>query len=363
MNLFRFFYQYPLWMLIALVLFSSKVKAQNTCSQTLVKAQFAYYEGRAEEVSPMLEECLKDGFTAEEKLQAYRLLTLSYLYLNELGNAERVMLSFLHLNPTYSINEAVDPAEFINLYKQFRTWPVYLTGVKAGLNSSSVNILQPYSLDNIHTTQALYASAFSYQTGASLEVPIKKGFSAMAELYLSGKKYTYTNDFFGYLKLQLTESQNRVDIPLLVNYTIKGKKITPYLGAGITNSFLIKSQAQVRRVDNLSINDVQRETTGPNITLTSQRRLFTFSGTINFGVKYTRARNIFIVEGRYNMGLNNVVRKDKRYTNSELLYTYGFIDNDIALNSFALSVGYLIPVYKPRKLITKKDKESGTFIQ
>src|SRR5688572_15785653 len=75
-----------------LLLFSLSVKAQNTCSQTLIKAQFTYYEGRAEEVPLMLETCLTSGFTPEEKLQAYRLLTLTYLYLNEPANAEKVML-------------------------------------------------------------------------------------------------------------------------------------------------------------------------------------------------------------------------------------------------------------------------------
>jgi hypothetical protein len=363
MNVFCFF-SYPfLHLLAALLLLVPAAKAQNTCSQTLLKAQFAYYEGRAEEVPPMLEACLKDGLTTEEKLQAYRLLTLTYLYLNEHANAEKVMLAFLHLNPTYSINEAVDPAEFINLYKQFRTWPVYLTGVKAGLNSSYIHILQPYSLDNIHTNQSRYTSLLGYQTGASLELPLKKGFSAIAELWLSGRKFTYTHDLFSYLQLQLTESQNRLDVPVLVNFTAKGKKTTPYLGAGITNSLLIKSQAQVRRVDNIPVNDVQRETTGPNITLSPQRRLFTFSGTINLGIKYTRARSIFIVEGRYTRGFTNLVRDGKRYSNSESLFTYGFIDNDITLNSFDLSVGYLIPVYKPRKLTHKKNANSGSFTQ
>src|SRR5687768_8357487 len=90
---------------------------QNTCSQTLLKAQIAYYEGRAEEVSTILEACLKDGFTEEEKSQAYRLLTLTHLYLNETQQAENSMLSFLRLNHYYKINEAVDPTEFINLYQ------------------------------------------------------------------------------------------------------------------------------------------------------------------------------------------------------------------------------------------------------
>jgi hypothetical protein len=333
--------------------------AQNTCSQTLIKAQFTYYEGRAEEIPSMLESCLKEGFTTEEKLQAYRLLTLSYLYLNQAAHAEKTMLSFLQLNPIYKINEAVDPAEFINLYKQFRTWPVYLTGVKAGFNTTYVNILQPFSLDNVYTTKAVYSPAFSYQLGTSIEVPLKKNFSASAEIFLSGRKFNFSNELFGYLKQKLTETQNRIELPLLLNFTKPGEKFSPYMGAGITGTILLKSQVQVRRTDNIGIDETQKEITGPNITLNSQRRIFTFSGTINLGVKYTRSRNTLILESRYNLGLQNMVNKANRFSNTDLMLKYGFIDNDFTLNSFAISVGYLIPVYKPRKLVSKKNSESS----
>lgn len=364
MNFIRSFFEYPVGIIAVLLLFSSSLNAQNTCSQSLIKAQFTYYEGRVEEIPLMLEACLKDGFTTDEKLQAYRLLTLTYLYMNEPANAEKVMLDFLQLNPTYTINEAVDPAEFINLYNQFRTWPVYLTGIKAGINSTYVNILQAYSTDNTYTSHAVYTPAFSYQTGIILEIPLKKRFSGIAELYLSGKKFTYNNEFFKYSKLQETESQNRIDIPLLLNYNFPGKKIIPYLSGGITNSLLMKSQMEVRRIDVDSINAVQIETKGPNITLSSKRRLFTFSGTINLGFKYTRDRNIFIVEGRYSMGLNNMVKKGKRYAEqSEQIFTYGYIDNDFTLRSFSISVGYLIPVYKPRRLNSKKHTDINSTFQ
>jgi hypothetical protein len=360
MNNIQGFYKYLAAIISFVMMLTLSAKAQkNTCSQTLIKAQFTYYEGRAEEVPDMLEACLKDGFTTDEKLQAYRLLTLTYLYLNESSQAEKTMLAFLQLNPVYKINEAVDPAEFINLYKQFRTWALYLAGTKAGINTTYVNILQPYSLDNVYVTQAAYQPAFSYSIGTTLEVPLKDRLSASAELYLTGTRFTYSNELFDYLTHRSVETQNRLDLPLLLNYTLPGKKFNPYLGGGITSSLLLKGQAQVRRTDDIGFNEGQKETSGPNITLTSQRRMFTFSGTFNLGVKYTRSRNIFILEGRYNLGLHNVVRKSNRYSNIEPILKYGFIDNDFTLNSFTLAVGYLIPVYKPRKLTNKKNSESS----
>jgi hypothetical protein len=359
MNNLQGLYKYLAIISFVLMLTLSATAQKNTCSQTLIKAQFTYYEGRAEEIPDMLQACLQDGFTTDEKLQAYRLLTLTYLYLNESSHAEKTMLAFLQLNPVYKINEAVDPAEFINLFKQFRTWALYLAGAKAGVNATYVNTLQPYSLDNVYVTQGAYQPAFSYHIGTTVEVPLKSRFSASAELYLTGTRFTYSNQLFGFLTHQLIETQNKLELPLLLNFTLPGNKYSPYVSGGITSNLLLKSQVQVRRTDEIGFNEGQKETSGPNITLTSQRKTLTFSGTFNLGVKYTRARNVFILEGRYNLGLHNVVRKSNRYSTIEPILKYGFIDNDFTLNSFSLALGYLIPVYKPRKLTNKKNPESS----
>ena len=58
---------------------------------------------------------------------------------------------------------------------------------------------------------------------------------------------------------------------------------------------------------------------------------------------------------RYYLGLTNL-RNDKAPldANNELLFRYGYIDNDFKINSIAISIGYIKPFYKPKKL-KKKD--------
>ena len=59
--------------------------AQNNCPRILKKAQTFFDEGKISEVATMLESCLNDknGFTKEEKIKAYKLLVLTWLYFNE----------------------------------------------------------------------------------------------------------------------------------------------------------------------------------------------------------------------------------------------------------------------------------------
>ena len=59
-------------------------RGQSTCAQTLRLAQSIYEQGRLHELPQLLEHCLSDGgFNEEEQVSAYKLLTLTYIYLEE----------------------------------------------------------------------------------------------------------------------------------------------------------------------------------------------------------------------------------------------------------------------------------------
>ena len=56
--------------------------AQDQCAVALSEAEDKYDQGRLYEIPEILESCLEYGFSKEEKIRAYRLLTLSYLFLD-----------------------------------------------------------------------------------------------------------------------------------------------------------------------------------------------------------------------------------------------------------------------------------------
>src|SRR5438105_6022452 len=103
--------------------FSAGFAQTTSCSQTLRLARSTYDQGRLHEVATLMEKCLKGGFTQQEKVEAYKLLCLTYLYLEEPEKADDAMLNLLRTDPYFEVNKQVDPAEFIALYRTFRTQP------------------------------------------------------------------------------------------------------------------------------------------------------------------------------------------------------------------------------------------------
>jgi len=108
-------------LLVCFGLAFQQTMAQTTsCAQTIRLATSVYEQGRLHELPDLLKNCLNSGFTQQERVTAYKLLTLSYIYLEEPEKADESMLKLLETNPYFEINAAVDPAEFIALYNTFR---------------------------------------------------------------------------------------------------------------------------------------------------------------------------------------------------------------------------------------------------
>ena len=69
-------------------------KNNTTCAQTLRLARSVYENGRLHELEGLLEGCVKaDQWTTQERVDAYKLLTLAYIYMEEPEKADAMMLS------------------------------------------------------------------------------------------------------------------------------------------------------------------------------------------------------------------------------------------------------------------------------
>src|SRR5687768_7941095 len=144
--------------------------SQSTCAQTLRLAQSVYEQGRLHELPQLLEHCLRDnGFNDEEKVNAYKLLTLTYIYLEEPAKADEMMLSLLRTDTEFKVNDAVDPAEFVALYKTFRTDPIYRIGGKLGATVSQPSVVSADYADDGTTSST---NNFGFTGSVSAEIPL-----------------------------------------------------------------------------------------------------------------------------------------------------------------------------------------------
>jgi len=336
---------------------------QEDCAITLKNAQKTYDDGAVEKVVDILQICLESGFTKEQKIQAYRLLVLTYLYENNRTEANKNMVKLLKLEPEYQANVAVDPPEFIKLYESYRTLPLYSIGVIGGGNFSFINVTQSYSLDNSSSVKHNYTPQLNFQGGINLN------------RYLFGKCYLsldimYALNKFGYGKngevildnttITYTENQTWIRVPLTFTYDFDYGKWKPYARLGFGAGYLLSDKVTLTRgfsnpAETVKI--VKAAESGSDIDMlkNDQRNVLNYWLIAGAGLKYKIKKGYFSVDIRYNLGLMNSVNAANRYSNSDEIYKYYYIDSDFKLSDFTFSLGYTYLMYKPQKKKLKTD--------
>jgi hypothetical protein len=324
----------------------SGLLAQNLCSQNLKKAQKEHDEGRLTEVPGILESCLKEGFTKEQKLQGYRLLILTYLFTDEPSLADENLLLLLKVDPEYKINPGVDPVEFVTLFNQYNTSAVISIGLVGGVNQSRAHLDRTFATDNSNN-KATYKPHIGFQAGLSADILLKKAFQINTGVQIAQKKYEYSNTMFNYTTLNLQESQLWLELPLALKYNFGYKnKLVPYVYSGAAMALFLSSSGTLTRVSTSGDNNAS----GPNVSLTDLRNKLNSSAFAGAGIKYKLGYGYINLDLKYAIGLKDIANPDKRYSNNELVYFYGYIDSDFKLNNFYVSVGYFKSFYKPKKL-------------
>jgi hypothetical protein len=329
-------------------------QAQN-CSQTLRLARSTYDQGRLHELPGLVKGCLASGFSKQEKVEAYKLLTLAFIYLEEPEKADSSMLLLLHTDPYFTVNENVDPAEFIGFYKTFRTRPVFRVGVKFSVNASQPNVS---SFNPIVDGSSKYDSKIGIGGGFVGELPINNKLTLAAELLYQQKNFTNTtvSQYISaarstdYATSTGTETQSWLSLPIFVQYKFLDKKrLEPFLMGGVSADLLLNATTSVeqRRVDNQSI-DIK------SVPLSVQREKLNISVLLGAGVKTRIAQGYLVADVRYSYGLTKVNSLATLYDNQFLLLDYRLADGIFNLSSLYLTVGYVQNFFRPKKLKRKK---------
>ena len=124
------------------------IAQEMNCAVNLREAESLFDIGQIEGVPDLLTECLKSGFTREERIQAYKLLINAFIFDDNLEQAENYTLEFLNKYPEYEI-VATDPSEFVNLLEEFNNDARASIGLSGGLNFSNVRIIEPFGVNSL----------------------------------------------------------------------------------------------------------------------------------------------------------------------------------------------------------------------
>jgi hypothetical protein len=347
-------------------------QAKSDPAQVLKLAQATYEQGRLHEVPSLLTSYLEApkgqvGFTKEQQRDAHKLLTQTYIYLEEPDLADVHMIKLLKADPFFEVNDAVDPAEFIALYKRFRTKPIFRIGAKFGGNITFPSITGNYYVGANSTGNGQHAPGAGFQVGLVFERDIfqqnrfdknwKQKLTVVGELQYFSRGFTYTNeqlfvsdiDGSALASQEGVVSQQWLDFNPLIQYRLKkGRVFEPFitLGPGVSYKLNVSNQLKT------SITPVGRSSnsvSGPDVGLNESYESFVFSVQAGGGVK-VRIGSIFILaDARYQYALTNTINPDKR-SNREAVFDYGFQNNDIRQSNFTVNLGFLWPYFNPKKI-------------
>ena len=98
---------------------SSSIAVDNCGQVSLNEAKKKYETGNFDEVFKIINYCLEEGFNDEEKVQAYRILALTYIAVDSLDNAYSCATNLLAINPDFDPDLFDSPAfvEMVNKIK------------------------------------------------------------------------------------------------------------------------------------------------------------------------------------------------------------------------------------------------------
>ncbi len=357
--------KYWLYLLVCFGLHAQYTLAQTTsCAQTLRLARSTYDQGRLHELPELLKNCLENGFTKQERVEAYKFLALSYTYLEEPEKADEAMLRLLQTDHYFEINEGVDPAEFVALYKTFRARPIFNLALKFGPNATLPEVTDNYYIGNGAPGTGKYGQRVGFQFGLSFE---KEFFASSKSKFLKRLTFApelqYVTRSFNYtapsvfLSDQTGESianglavykQTWIDLNVIVQYKLNDWAINPYVGVGPGASYVVNASTQLTLIP-LSGSTVS----GPNIDVKSSYNQIIYSVIGLAGVKIRTGSFYVTAEARFQYGLMNVINSEKR-TNPESVFDYATQFNNFRQSNAVVLVGVTYPLFSPKKLVNKK---------
>lgn len=344
---------YKLVLFVSLgLLFPAFGLSQDDCSTKIQDARRAYDQGLIEEVPQMLQPCMENGFSRVQRIEAYKLMILSYLFDDDQFQAEKTMVEFLKKFPEYEINPN-DPIEFVYLFESYRTTSVFSIGLNAGFNFTDPRIIEPYTmLDRTHA-KLTNTMKSGFQVGLGVGTYLSKHILANVELYFSENQYSFKDELIapltgasdGITSVLYNEKLLKIEIPLTFTYEFTIKKIHYYFrgGASLANLANVTGLASRRYSPELP------PVAGENTSMMDSRKKMLYSGIAGFGLRYKVPRGVVMLDFRTHIGLNNIVDPSKRTLTSELADKFYHRDDDYSLNSFSISAGYYFSFYKPKK--------------
>lgn len=354
--------------------------AQQSGAQTLRLARSVYEQGRLHEIPDLINKNIAQ-FSKSELVDAYRLLTLSYIYLEEPDKADESMQKLLQTEHFYEPNPNVEPAEFIGLYKTFRTRAVFNAGFKFGANFTTPLLNEVYYVANGAPGNGKYTAKVGFQAGLVFE---KDLFTKSKKVILSrivfAPEVMYTARTFSYdnkevfssdvllppngssvavADQKITLKQSWLDINPVFQLKLRNStSFVPYVGFGPGVSVLLNASSTIVTTRTSINNTSPGVSSGPDVVTSGNFKTIIPSVIGSAGVKYRLGGVYVVAEFRVQYALISPVNSGSRIGGtgsgaSAAVFDYGYTLPNYKPLNFVINAGIVIPYFNPIKLKRK----------
>lgn len=348
--------------------FSSGWAQSNECEQTLSQATEEFNAGHFYGIPALLKSCIeRNNFSNEQKVRAYLLLCQAYLIIDDPIGAEESYLKLLAADPEYVATNEKDPVDVVYLSKKFTSTARFTPHIRVGINTS---IYRPiYDISTQPSAEKVsHVIKPGLQLGAGLDWNINDNVAVNVGGILSSRNFkTLRENISANDQLTLTEKQFWLDIPIYLKYSDSKGRIRPFVYAGGALNLLLGSSATMV-YENVSPGlGSQSNATGPNVKLGYNRKFLNRSVLFGGGARYKVGKDFLFVDARYMAGLTNLAgnngyindpgsqNPNQPITNDALSH-YRYVDGYFRLDNISFSIGYIKPLYDPRKIKTRGTK-------
>jgi hypothetical protein len=355
--------------IIAILLLSAcfvkQSNAQDECELILIQATDEFNAGHLYGISAMLKDCLDKNQNREWRQRAYLLLAETYLLLEDPIGAEQSYLNVLRANPEFLTDQSRDPIDLVYLSGKFTSTPIFEFHAYAGPNISPVRVIHDVHIGGEAYTKEKYSVRLGWQVGAGIDFNYNDFLSASAGINFTQASFKQTTtDLFGVDKdiIEFIDHQSWIAVPISIKYGQSKGKFRRYGYVGYSFNYLMgdKADLDIQNRDAKIGGEVEERSTFDkaisNVNLIDHRHKVNSSFFVGGGVKYKSGFDYFYLDLRYSLGMKNLSDPNNRYISNTLTLPYPYVDDDFRIDNLAISVGYIHPFYKPRKLKKARTK-------
>ncbi len=314
----------------------------DSCIIKLKNANTSYEQGDYDGTIKLLRQTIAEcNLDKNDKIQANKLLIMSYLKVDNLEEADKTAAEIMKIDPYFKPDKFKDDPKLSTLFEKYKPVPVFRMGIAGGLNFSSVDEVQSYSIAHPDDAEGLdtYNNKMGFQLGAFAEYRLYRNFWVNLGFRYRQSKYEHILDSVENTSIHFSEKLSYFDWPLSLKYYFLQSAIRPYVQVGADFSFLSSA-----------ISTTSRDEESDLVDRSDYRNSFSVGYFGAAGVSYgIRGMEIF-AELSYHYYPENINKDETRYSDLVNVFKYYYIDDDFRIDYLQINVGVSIALkYKNQR--------------